>query len=91
MHLRKVSCAIHFYLEHQRKPLSSQNECKIVKVEIKSFILLEVKDHRTKGMSDDPSETNNMRSGRACSPPVPGPPTANNIQVTREGAGSNLG
>ena len=50
-----------------------------------------MRDHRTKGMSEDPSETNNMRSGRACSPPVPGPPTTNNIQVTREGAGSNLG
>ena len=47
--------------------------------------------NRAAGLSEDTRESNNMRSGRACSPPVPGPPTANNTQVTREGATSSLG
>ena len=47
--------------------------------------------NRGAGLSEDTRESSDMRSGRACSPPVPGPPTANNTQVTREGASSSLG
>ena len=47
--------------------------------------------NRAMGLSEETPEPNELRSGRACSPPVPGPPTTNNTQVTREGTGSNLG
>ena len=43
------------------------------------------------GFSEDTSGPIEMRSGRACSPPVPGPPTSNNTQVSREGTPSSSG
>ena len=47
--------------------------------------------NRESGHTEDSAGNNELRSARACSPPVPGPPTTNNIQVTREGNGSSLG
>ena len=47
--------------------------------------------NRTSGHSENTPETNELRPERASSPPVPGPPTTNNTQVTREGTGSSLG
>ena len=35
---------------------------------------------------DTPRSTDQGYSRRAGSPPVPGPPTTNNVQVSREGA-----
>ena len=47
--------------------------------------------NRGTGGPEEGSEPNDLRSGRACSPPVPGPPTTNNTQVTREGTSAGSG
>ena len=47
--------------------------------------------NRAPGVPEEGSEPNDHRSGRACSPPVPGPPTTNNTQVTREGTSNGSG